>query len=202
MKNRTLIKLDDKIVEITQGPKGLQAKELNENEVFEIGLLDEGVEKLIQNDINKLTNEAYAELKQGFKSTLQKNVLKLAGFDNHWGNGWEVDHCNGRSSMMTQYLSSKVQSMITQEINTLITQEDLAKILKDTKKACLKDINELFARAVRDESYKQINEAAKSFIASAVKKSMTKYQRAAIEKAELAFLGRPARPADEDESDD
>lgn len=198
-KNRTLIKLDDKVVQITQGKKGLEVKELTDNEALEVSLLDEGVESLIQNDINKLTNEAYAELKQGFKRTLQTNVLKIAGFDNQWGNGFEVDHCNGRQSVITEYLSDKMKKMITHEMDALITQEDLNKILKDTKKSLLKSVEEQFRRVAQEEAYKQVREEAKDFIASAVKKSITKYQKQAIEKAEVAFLGRTARPTDSDE---
>lgn len=201
MNNRTLIKIDDMLVEITKGEKGLQAKELTADEVFEVSMLDEGIEKLIENDMNRITNQAYKELTDGFKNTLKTNVLRIAGFDGRYGNGYEVDHCNGRSSMMSQYISSKVQNMITTEIDKFITQEDLADALKDVKKGILKDIKEKFAYAVREESYKQINTAAKDFVAEAVKKSMIKYQKQAIEKAEIAFLGRTARPAN-DESED
>lgn len=202
-KNRTLIKLDDKLIEITQGEKGLQAKELNADEVFEVSILDEGVEKLIENDINKLTNEAYKELQQSFKNTLKENVLKLAGFDNHWGHGWEVDHCNGRNSMISQYISSKVQQMITAEIDKIITPADIQVMIKDTKKAVLKEVQRNFEHHFREESYAQTKAAAKDFVASAIKKSMTKYQKQVIEKAEIAFLGCPARDAeDSDESEE
>jgi len=196
--SRTLIKLDDKLIEITKGAKGLQAKELTDDEVLEVSLLDEGVEKLIQNDINRLTNEAYAELQQGFKDTLKQNVLRLAGFEGRWGNGYEVDHCNGRQSMMSQYLSSKVQQMITSEIDLMITPADLVPLLKETKKGLLKDIKDRFGHYVRDEIYKQTQLAAKEFVADSLKKSMTKFQKEAIEKAETAFLGRNARNEDED----
>lgn len=197
-KNRTLIKLDDKILEVTKGSKGLQVKELSEEDLCEVTLLDEGVEKLIENDINRLTNEAYSELREGFKNTLKQNVLQLAGFEGRYGNGYEVDHCNGRQSMMSQYISSKVQDMIRSEIDLKITPAELVPLLKETKNGLLKDIKERFRRHVQEEIYSQTQVAAKAFVAESLKKSVTKYQKELIEKAETAFLGGRARSENED----
>lgn len=196
-KNRTLIKLDDKIIEITQGAKGLQAKELTADELVEVSLLDEGVEELIKNDINRLTNEAYAELKQNFKNTLKANVLKIAGFDDHWGHGWEVDHCNGRQSMMTDYISRKVQQMITQEADKLL-QPEIEALLKPAKKALAKDFEDNFKREVRNQIREAAAKSAAGFVKDIVSKSMNKFQKVAIKEAEVAFLGRMARPSDEE----
>lgn len=200
-KKRTLFNLDDKVIEITQGKKGLVAKELTVDEAFEASVFDEGAEKFFENDIGRLANEAYKELQQGFKNKLVENVLKIAGFENRWSShGWEVDHCNGRTSMITSYISNKVQQMITTEIDKVITPADLEVVLKQTKKGLLKDIEERFSRACSEELYKQVHAAAKDFVAAAVKKSMTKHQKAVIEKAERAFLGRQASP-DEDNAE-
>lgn len=198
--NRTLIKIDDKIVEIVKNKDGLTARELRDDEMFEIGVLDEGVEKLIQNDINKLTNQAYEELKQEFKSNLKANVLHIAGFrkDSFHRENWEVDHCNGRSSSVTQYLSSKVQHLMHQEMDQHVTAEEIKPLIKAAKKALLKDVDDYFRRAIRDEMYQQTQRAVKEFVAAEIKKSMVKYQKEAIEKAEVAFLGRPARLAEEE----
>lgn len=205
MNNRTLIKLDDRIIEITQGKKGLQAKELTPEQLFEVSLLDEGTTKLLENDINRLTNEAYDELKEEFKANIKANVLQIAGFrKDSWGsrNAWEVDHCNGRNSMVTQYISSKVQQMMSQELDKLMTTEEIASIVKDTKKGLLKEFKDYFDRAVRDQFYKKSQEEAEVFLKDVIGRQMKKFQKEAIEKAELAFLGRPARQADDEESDD
>ena len=52
-KNRTLVKLDDEVIEITQNSNGLQAKKLTEQDMFDVSILDEGVEKLIATAIKK-----------------------------------------------------------------------------------------------------------------------------------------------------
>ncbi len=194
-KNRTLIKLDDKIIEITQGKKGLIAKELSEEDLCEVTLLDEGVEKLIENDINRLTNEAYSELTLGFKASLKENVLKIAGFSNGWGR-WEVDHCNGRSSIMTDYISSKVRSTITTELDKML-QPDIEKALEPIKSALIKEYKEEYSCAVRDQMRSQCENAAKAFVSSVMTKQIAKHQKKALEKAEETFLGRKVRRSDE-----
>lgn len=203
MNNRTLIKLDDKIIEITQGKKGLKARELSVDEIAEVTLLDEGTEKLLKNDINRITNEAYEELTQEFKNNLKSNILQIAGFrKDTWGhNSWEVDHCNGRSSMVTQYIASKVQQMITAEMDKLLTPEEIQGVIQGTKKGLLKEFAEKFRYAVREGLYKKSQEEAATFLKDVVGKQMKKFQKDAIEKAALAFLGRPSA-RDDDESDD
>ncbi len=200
--SRTLIKLDDKIIEITVDEKGLIAKELSEEDLFDVSLLDEGVEKLIKNDINRITNEAYAELQQGFKNKLKENVLRLAGFENRWGNGYEVDHCNGRQSMMTEYISKKVQDYIKTELDKLITPDEVKEMLKPVKETLLKDMKEEFFDAVRGRLQEEMHETAKNFVSDALKKTVTKYQKDAFEKAQAAFLGRTYADFDEHEEDE
>lgn len=194
-KNHTLIKLDDKVIEITRDKKGLVAKELTDNELLEVSLLDEGVEKLIENDIARLTNEAYDEVKLSFKNNLKANTLKVAGFDDHWGK-WEVDRCNGRSSVVTQYIGQKVQNMFTAEFDKML-QPEIEKALEPLKKTLVADFKREFEYHVKQQMRVQLDVAAKAFVSSVMTKQVAKHQKKALEKAELAFLGRKIEP-DED----
>jgi hypothetical protein len=199
-KNRTLVKLDDKIVEIVNGKKGLQARALTDNDLLEVTLLDEGVDKFIENDINKLANEAYTELQKSFKDNLKKNVLKVIGFDKHWANGWEVDHCNGRQSLLTDFISGKVKQMFTEEFNKML-QPEIEAMLVPVRKQIAKEFKETFVREASRHMRAEAETAARAFMQDVLSKQMTKHQKKAIEKAELAFLGRQASEH-EDESDD
>jgi predicted metal-dependent hydrolase len=200
-KNRTLVKLDDEVIEIVKGKKGLLAKKLTDDDLLEVSLLDEGVEKLLENDINKLVNETYDELKKSFKNTLAANVLKVVGFDNRWGgiSGWEVDHCNGRSSQITSYMSGKVQQMFTQEFDELL-QPEIENLVKPLRKVILKEFEQQFKERARRQMYEYTDKAAKAFLEDLVDKTLKKHQRKLTEKAELAFLGRNIK--NEDELDD
>lgn len=196
-KNRTLVKLDDTIIEIKEGKKGLEAKRLSEDDLIEITLLDEGIEKFIENDVHKLADEAYAELQQSFKNTLKANVLKIVGFDDKWGK-WEIDHCNGRASVLTEYMSHKIQTMFRTEIDALM-QPEIEQMLKPLKKQMIAEFKSEFIREVRSEIRQSAQKAASSFLSDVMSKQVQKFQKQAIEKAELAFLGRKSTPTDDDD---
>jgi hypothetical protein len=196
-KSRTLVKLDDKVLEIVQGAKGLKAKYLSDDDLAEVSLLDEGVESLIENDINKITNQAYEELKNSFKHTLKNNVLKIVGFEDRWNNKWEVDHCNGRSSLLTEYMSEKVKAMFREEFDKLL-QSEAEEMLKTAKKAFVAEYASIFQREVKEIAYKEARSKAEAFVKEVAGKQIQKYQKDLIKGVELSFLGRPAKLENED----
>jgi hypothetical protein len=195
-KNRTLVKLDDKIIEIKNGKKGLTATQLTEDDMFEVSLLDEGFDKLLENDVNKLANEAYTELQQSFKDNLKCNALKIIGFNkDRWHDAkWEVDHCNGRTSAITELMTSKVRAMFAQSFDAMI-QPEIDAMTKPLKAAALKEFKDTFTYQVKNQMREQATKAAAEFLEQVMKKEVTKFQRKAIEKAEIAFLGRKSTPA-------
>jgi 2C-methyl-D-erythritol 2,4-cyclodiphosphate synthase len=198
-KNRTLVKLDDTIIEIKEGKKGLEATRLSDEDLCEVSLLDEGVGKMIENDINKLANEAYTELQDNFKTVLKSNVLKVVGFENNWhNNGWEVDHCNGRASYLTEFMSNKVKSMFAEEFDKLL-QPEIEKMIKPLKAALVKEFKEVFNYQVKSQMRESAQVAAADFLANVMQNEVKKFQRKALEKAELAFLGRKSKLTEDSE---
>ena len=196
-KNRTLVKLDDTIIEIRDGAKGLEAKRLSPDDEFEVSLLDEGVEKLIENDVHKLANEAYTELQSTFKTNLKQNVLRIVGFDNRWDK-WEIDHCNGRQSALTEFMSQKVKTMFHEEFDKLL-QPEIAKMVEPLKRQLAAEFKETFTRAVRENIRSSAQAAATTFLTDVMSKQIQKFQKKALAKAELAFLGRQSKPEEPEE---
>jgi hypothetical protein len=67
-------------------------------------------------------------------------TLKLLGLDNRWGK-WEVDHCNGRSSPITQYLAAGAEEQVKAWVNEVVIEvltEERKKKIQDAAKAALK----------------------------------------------------------------
>jgi hypothetical protein len=198
MASRTLVKLDNYLIEVKEGKDGkLSAKKLEDNDAFEASILEEGVEKMLENDVNKLANEAYEELQKSFKHTLKGNVLRIVGFDNRYDQKWEVDHCNGRHSAITEYMSDRVKQLFRQEFDVLL-QPEIEKMLIPTKAALVKEFREVFNRAVREQIRSQAQEAAKVFLIDVLGKEVKKFQKKAISGAEEAFLGRKPIPTPDD----
>lgn len=198
-KSRTLIKLDDKVIEIVEGKKGLKAKYLTDEEAFDVNVFEAPVEELVQNDINRLTNEAYRELQESFKNTLKTNVLKIVGFDKRWPNNWEVDHCNGRSSILTEFMSEKVQAMFREEFNKM-TEDDIQKSLEPVKKTFITEFQKVFEREVRSQARDVAYKEVQAFVKQLAAQQVQKYQKDLIKGVELSFLGRTAKPEDSEDN--
>ena len=196
-KKRTLVKLDDTVFEMGGGDKGLESKKLDTDDLFEVSLLEQGLEKLLENDINKLANEVYSDIKDDFKTNLTTNTLKIVGFDNRY-NRWEVDHCNGRSSDLTEYMSHKVKLMFHEEYDKML-QPEIAKMLIPLKEQVLKEFKECFTNELRRNMRQSAQEAAKEFLHDAMKNQVEKFQDKVLARAQLSLFGRTSEPTDSEQ---
>lgn len=199
---KNVIKLDEQYFEITEDENGhLHGKPLNNDGLFEVSVFEEGIEKLLDNDMAKLAKEAYEEIKKSFKSNLKKTVLKTLGFENDYGEGWKVDHCNGRMSEVTNYLSQKVKSMFHSEVDPVIA-DMMPTLMKDVQKEIKKEFKELFLRETRNEARRRAKIAAQGFLEQLMTKEVQKLQKKAIAEIESSFLGRTRTPVEPNNAPD
>jgi hypothetical protein len=77
-------------------------------------------------------------------------VLKMLGFDKHWGEEWEIDHCNGRHSAMSSLIQEKAKKATDEFLQRC--GEALPKIqLDDELLAAIKeDYDEVFKRYLHE----------------------------------------------------
>lgn len=70
-------------------------------------------------------------------------TLRLLGLEDRWGK-WEVDHCNGRESPITQYLASEsketIKAWVNEAVQEVLTTQLKSKIMKDAKAAIKKEV--------------------------------------------------------------
>lgn len=98
-------------------------------------------------------------------------TLRLLGLDNRWGK-WEVDHCNGRESPITKYLTAQAANVIAAWVNDavkeVLTTEMQAKIMRDAKGAIRKELNDLVQNATAGY---HLNQRAKPFLDDLMQKA-------------------------------
>lgn len=101
----------------------------------------------------EVANDAHAEsVTASIISDLnaQKRVvtLKLLGLDDKWGD-WEVDHCNGRNSPVTEYLAQgakeEIKKWVNDAVKEVLTTELKSKVMLDAKKAIKKEVDGIIA---------------------------------------------------------
>lgn len=203
-KNRTLVRIDGELIQVVKDPKkGLVAKRLSDDDLLEMTVLEEdGVEPLLNNDLNKVANQAYKELKQEFKNQLKSNVLKLVGFDNRWNDSqWEVDRVNGKSSLLTEVMAAKIQAMFRTSFDAML-QDEIDELIKPLKPAILED----FKREFRYHAHSEITQKAAAVATAAVKEIITSnvddLKKELTSKTEIAFLGQLITNKSDDEDED
>lgn len=105
--------------------------------------------------VTEVANDAHAEsVTEQIIIDLNKQkravTLKLLGLEDRWGK-WEVDHCNGRESPITNYLAQGAKETIKQWVNEavaeVLTTELKTKIMNDAKKAIHKEVQSLVYNA-------------------------------------------------------
>lgn len=73
-------------------------------------------------------------------------TMKLLGLDNRWGK-WEVDHCNGRTSPITEYLASEgrdlVKAWVNEAVKEVFTANAKDTFMKNCKKALTDDLKDI-----------------------------------------------------------
>lgn len=80
-----------------------------------------------------------------FEKQKIKVLADLCGFNSRWGEGWEVDHCNGRAgnSPIGESIKQECRDFLTEWVKTnldkVAVQEELMKTLN---KAVQKEIND------------------------------------------------------------
>jgi hypothetical protein len=114
----------------------------------------------------EVANDAHAEsVVEQIIEDLNKQkrlvTLKLLGLEDKWGK-WDVDHCNGRESPITNYLAQGAKQTIKQWVNEavaeVLTTELKTKIMNDAKKAIHKEVQSLVHNGTNEYNLRKLAE--------------------------------------------
>lgn len=104
--------------------------------------------------LQKVFDDLQKEMLDNLKIGMKKTILRGLGFSDSWGKGWEIDHCNGRMSQVTDLIKLKIKDLIGE-----VTPEDLGLSEKERKelvKAMKKDMLEEYRRQLRGGIYERV----------------------------------------------
>jgi hypothetical protein len=87
------------------------------------------------------------------KRDMMDILSKMMGFDNRWGK-WEVDHCNGRQSVVADTIKEQAQVTVKTWVIENLTQDAVTKIMDKQRAALVRDFNESIQREVRSQLYR------------------------------------------------
>ena len=131
-----------------------------------------------QLDTGLFTKEMLRELKERQGDV----VWKLLGLDNRWGK-WEVDHCNGRTSPITNYLTEATRGVVESWINEAVTEvltENGEKLRALAKKAVQKEVRENLERRIQRHAYEVMDKRAAAIASEIVEQAMSEVRAEAV----------------------
>lgn len=113
-------------------------------------------------------SERQKNVRQEVHRLLDKNqeqiVLKLLGFDNHWGGRWELDHCNGRAgeSAAGDWLREKAGAAVKEWLEKQTGR--MPSIPPQTVKNLKERYREYFLREVEERLRTRARRDAEAFV--------------------------------------
>ena len=101
-------------------------------------------------------------------------VWQLLGLDDQWGK-WEVDHCNGRDSKITQYLAAEADAAVREWVNGAVMDAlkvEGDKIRAKARGAIRQEVSRRLERLMREEISRQVESRVKTTVTELVKETM------------------------------
>ena len=90
-------------------------------------------------------------LKNTIHSRLDAAAAEALGFSRGYNGKWEIDHCNGRGSIITNIISNKVINLAQKTFDEIFTEEKLREIIERVEKEITKEMeNGIKAQLTRD----------------------------------------------------
>ncbi len=119
----------------------------------------ERAERAMTAELNKFDTDMFAKkIISDLNAQRDQVIWKILGLENRFGE-WYVDHCNGRNSPITQYLTENIQPLIDAWM-----REALVEVLKDKEAG----IRKFAVKAVQEEVKRTMSYAARDFARRAV----------------------------------
>lgn len=121
----------------------------------------EALRKQVEQKTRETVGEFIKNIPSLIRERLEASAAKVLGFDkDSFGGGWRVDHCNGRSSVISGYVSSRVKKIVHKIMDEVLTEEEIRKILEETKDATVEHAKEEARRAYKEAMMNAIRSRA------------------------------------------
>jgi hypothetical protein len=188
----------------TKSKKMFKSKKKNNKEVIEeltteeantirmesaFGLSQNNMSKRLQKEIQEAVDETY----KSFKSSIKDTILKSLGFEkDRWGGQkWEVDHCNGRMSSVTENISHMARSWFkeigAEEFCESLLKTEKQELLKQIEKEVKQQSKIIVQNYLRTAVANSIHEAIKTATEEAVKAEIELYKQTVVETVKEQF---------------
>lgn len=146
-------------------------------------------EKELREEIRKKTHARLVHLVENVDDYIRRSVdidvqsmvAAVLGFRYSFDR-WEVDHCNGRQSPLTDLIKGRAGKIVSEKLDDFIEKwEPTQKMKKDLQRAIKEEFHEVYAREVRASVRSTIKEHARALVARDVNEYLLKMDEERLE---------------------
>ena len=106
---------------------------------------------------------------------LESCVALILGFKRSSFNGeWEIDHCNGRSSRLSEFINNKVLEIAKNRVDEIITPIKVEKIITELEKTLVNEIGQRYSNSLHTEVINMLNQRIRDDATKIVERSLVK----------------------------
>jgi len=110
-------------------------------------------------------DKSMAQMIKDLPNLIRKNTMgsiaQMLGFRNSGRyDRWEIDHCNGRTSDISNWISHRAKKIFVEECDKILTKKFIAELVKEAKNGIRKDLKERFIREVNNNVITKIQQLA------------------------------------------
>lgn len=117
-------------------------------------------------NLEKVVDESLAQAIKDVPSLIQKSIRSIVfaaiGCTNKWGDRVEVDHCNGREPIVSQFISESAKKVAKREIDNILTEEFVSEMVQELRDPIIKEFKATLARSFREAIQDKIGEAVEA----------------------------------------
>jgi len=135
----------------------------------------------IDKEVNAAINETLATIKQSIKAF----VMSSMGFSkDSWRGAWEVDHCNGRMSEISKFVSDRAKEIIGEldlQQAMVMTDKEKQEIRNSLHKSMVEEVKHLQYGAVREQWTAHLKETVAQLAKEAIEPLTEEIKKKALE---------------------
>lgn len=105
----------------------------------------------------------------------QDLVMRVIGMENRYGK-WEVDHCNGRMSNITEFVNTTCKQMLEEELRAMLKEE-----IEDLRSKVRPAVTKAIAAELKSKWNRSIEDSAKSVVSELVSHVAGEFKRETLE---------------------
>lgn len=123
--------------------------------------IDEAKQEIIKT-VDETVAKFIKNLPHMLKGRMEAATARMIGMEDRYGGSWEVDHCNGRQSLVSNYINDQIK----QNLGALVGQIGGSfKLTEDQENAIKRDYERSMISRIRREVLDQIDKHAKTLVA-------------------------------------